>query len=153
MNPEGKRKEKNMNPVEKANRALWAACMGNMSLAGNWLQQAEASVAQNQSEASFIAHAHPSNTAKARAAHRLAVLNSQEPRLRVKNRIAGKCIIYFARRFTRGTLAGITCDDKIPHVDRWHAAQWLKGIRANVRRGVLEYKLTAAQSEMIGGAK
>lgn len=55
-------------------------------------------------------------------------------------------ILLFSRKHVRGLLEGITTHDKIRHVDRWHAAQWVKGIRRNTRKGVLDYKLTAIEA-------
>ncbi len=52
-----------------------------------------------------------------------------------------KITLVFVREFIRGTLKGILAPDKITFVDRWHCAQWIKGIRRNSRKGVLEYKL------------
>lgn len=52
-----------------------------------------------------------------------------------------KVTIVFSRLFVRGILEGIQHWDKITFVDRWHAAQWVRGIRRNTRRGVLDYRL------------
>ena len=62
-------------------------------------------------------------------------------------------LLLFTRQHTAGLLAGIKTHDAIRHVDRWHAAQWVKGIRRNSRRGVLEYKLVVieARDERLGG--
>ncbi len=57
---------------EKLNRVLWSACMGNMGMAANWLRQAKDYIAQGGNENDFVAHAHPSNGRKAKAAYRLA---------------------------------------------------------------------------------
>lgn len=129
-------------------RALWAACMGSMALASGWLKRAEAAVQRNETEAEFVA-LNPHSKPKARAAYRLAKANAADKSaaIRPANRIAGKCVIVFVRLFTAGTLKGMKVPDSIPHVDRWHAAQWLKGIRRNVRRGVLEYKLISAEGK------
>ncbi len=54
--------------------------------------------------------------------------------------------LLFTRIFTSGLLEGIKHHDRIRFVDRWHAAQWVRGIRRNTRRGVLDYKLTAVES-------
>lgn len=52
-----------------------------------------------------------------------------------------KITLVFVRKFTNGILKGILAPDKINFVDRWHCAQWVKGIRRNTRKGVLDYKL------------
>ncbi len=57
---------------EKLNRTLWSACMGNMGMAASWLRQAKDYIAQGGTENDFVAHAHPSNGRKAKAAYRLA---------------------------------------------------------------------------------
>lgn len=64
--------------VEQLERALWSACMGNMSMAASWRNQAMSAYARNQSEVDFIASAHPSNRAKARAAYRLIAAEMAE---------------------------------------------------------------------------
>jgi len=43
-------------------------------------------------------------------------------------------------------LEGMTTHDRIRHVDRWHAAQWVKGVRRNSRLGRLDYRLTAIEA-------
>lgn len=129
--------------TDKANRALYTACMGNLSMAANWLKTANEHREIGRTEAQFIeTHGKHGNAAKARAAYRLAVANAETVKAPV-NRIAGKCLVNFTREFTAGPLIGIKAPDKINHVDRWHAAQWLKGIRRNVRAGRLEYRLIA----------
>lgn len=55
-------------------------------------------------------------------------------------------LLLFSRKHVRGLLEGITTHDRIRHVDRWHAAQWVKGVRRNTRRGRLDYKLTAIEA-------
>jgi len=55
-------------------------------------------------------------------------------------------ILLFTRKHVSGLLKGIVTHDKIRHVDRWHAAQWVKGIRRNSRRGNLDYKLIAIEA-------
>jgi hypothetical protein len=52
-------------------------------------------------------------------------------------------LLLFTRTHVSGLLAGITTHDRIRHVDRWHAAQWVKGVRRNSKRGRLDYKLSA----------
>jgi hypothetical protein len=47
----------------------------------------------------------------------------------------------FVREFTRGFLTGIKHADEITMIDRWHAAQWLKGVRRNSRCGKLDYRV------------
>lgn len=59
-----------------------------------------------------------------------------------KQKSGGKVRVLFQRQFIKGPLEGITHTDGITHVDRWHAAQWLKGVRANTRRGTLEYRIS-----------
>lgn len=52
-----------------------------------------------------------------------------------------KITLGFVRKFTSGTLNGMIHPDKITFVDRWHCAQWIKGIRRNSRNGSIDYKL------------
>ncbi len=53
-------------------------------------------------------------------------------------------ILCFTRRHF-GMLEGLFTHAIIRHVDRWHAAQWLKGIRRNTRLGRLEYAIVAVK--------
>lgn len=62
--------------LDKANRALWAACMGSKRLIDDWRSQAALAVAQGQDINSFVAHAHPSNRRQAKAAFLLAQAQS-----------------------------------------------------------------------------
>lgn len=52
----------------------------------------------------------------------------------------------FTRVHTKGPLDGMRTYDSIRHVDRWHALQWLRGVRSNVRKGVLEYRLAFSRT-------
>jgi hypothetical protein len=37
-------------------------------------------------------------------------------------------------------LEGLKVWERLTFVDRWHAAQWLKGVRRNIRAGKLEWR-------------
>jgi hypothetical protein len=60
-----------------------------------------------------------------------------------------RILTVFERKFTTGILAGLTHKDKIIHIDRWHAAHWIKGIRRNSNNGILEYKLSSVKNIVI----
>jgi hypothetical protein len=60
--------------------------------------------------------------------------------------------IFFERLHTSGPLHGMKTYDFIRHVDRWHAAQWVKGVRRNSRRGALDYKNTMAFEKLATNA-
>jgi len=47
--------------------------------------------------------------------------------------------LFFKRVHTKGILKGIQTRDQITHVDRKHAAHWVRGIRRNSRLGRLDY--------------
>jgi len=55
--------------------------------------------------------------------------------------------LLFTRLFLPGTLLeGIKYHDRIRFVSRDRAAAWVRGIRRNTRRGVLDYKLVAIEA-------
>lgn len=58
-------------------RALWAACMGNMGMAASWRAQAEAAINQGQDQNAFVSKAHPSSRRRAIAAYRLVMSELQ----------------------------------------------------------------------------
>jgi hypothetical protein len=62
---------------EQIERALWAACMGNLGMANHWLIQAQSSIRSGESESGFVAASHIANRRKASAAYRLAVLQNE----------------------------------------------------------------------------
>ena len=47
------------------------------------------------------------------------------------------------KEFVSGAiLDGIKIWDRLEFVDRWHCAQWLKGVRRNIRQGSLEWRFS-----------
>lgn len=67
--------------TEQLNRALWAACMGNIGMANRWLIQASEFIRGNSTarENHFVCSAHVSNRRKAVAAYRLAIAEGNVP--------------------------------------------------------------------------
>lgn len=50
--------------------------------------------------------------------------------------------IKFTKTFTRGVLAGISIEETMGHVDFASASRWVDGIRANGKRGALDYVIS-----------
>ncbi len=54
-------------------------------------------------------------------------------------------ILLFTRAFTRGSLAGLTHNSRLPFISEGAALAWLIAVRRNHARGALDY--------LIGGAR
>lgn len=56
------------------------------------------------------------------------------------NRVPGRWAIVWQKQFRPGAiLEGLTITETLRFIDRWHAAQWLRGVRRNIRAGRLEW--------------
>lgn len=60
-----------------------------------------------------------------------------------KQRIAGRCALIWRKEFLPGAIfEGINLWERLEFVDRWHCAQWIKGVRRNIRKGSLEWRFS-----------
>lgn len=74
----------------------------------------------------------------------------------VPNRIPGRWGMVWRKAFLPGAiLAGINLWERLEFVDRWHCAQWLRGVRRNIRAGKLEWRFSGrpTTARVIGGAQ
>lgn len=54
---------------------------------------------------------------------------------------SGRVGMVWRKSFVAGAiLEGLNVWERMEFIDRWHCAQWLKGVRRNIRRGVLEWR-------------